>query len=376
MKLQIYGKVLKSLKSLHPKDIKGHGLKRVKKLAGLITGMIRYQSSHLSKIGKGLPQRITAYSKEKAAKCFLSNKWTDVETHYFPFLKAILPIIINRNIRDNKGIHLIIDGSKIGNAHCTLMISMVYRKRSIPLAWIVKKQPKGHFEIQNHIDLFIQVAKFLTPFLSDLPKHTLITVLGDGEFDSIELQEFCISKHWNYVIRTANNTVMYENDEPFKAKHLAVPLGHNSLFIKEIAFTKKQFKSVNFLLWHNSEFEQALPLISSLDCPLKIMEAYRKRYAIEALFKDLKSTSFNLHKTRLTKAYDISNLIMVAALAFNLLVLLADKFKSSPLKKEVIRIRKDRKEFSFYTFALTLLFHLIDEGIDFCFSTEFSKNST
>ena len=98
------------------------------------------------------------------------------------------------------------------------------------------------------------------------------------------------------------------------------------------------------------------------------------RYGIEALFKDLKSTSFNLHKTRLTKAYDISNLIMVAALAFNFLVILAEKFKDNPIRKYIQRSRKQTKEFSFYTFALQLLIHLIDEGLEFSFSTKFSMN--
>lgn len=373
MKLQIYGKVLKTLKSIQPKDIKGHSLRRVQKMAAMVTGMIRYQSSHLSKIGKGLPQRITAYGKEKAAKAFLSNKWTDVETHYFPFLEVILPTIIEYNLKSDNGLHLVIDGSQIGNNHSVLMISMVYKKRSIPLVWIVKKQPKGHFEVEKHVDLFEQATELLTPFICS---NTSITILGDGEFDSIELLEFCKSKKWEYAIRTANNTLMYENNDAFKAKNLSVPQEHNSLFIKDVEFTKKRFKYVNFLLWHNADFEQPLPIISSLDCPLKIMEAYRKRYAIEALFKDLKSTSFNLHKTRLTKAYDISNLIMVAALAFNLLVLLANKFQHNPIRKEILRTRKDRKEFSFYTFAIALLFHLIDEGIEFCFSTKFSKNFT
>lgn len=378
MKVQIYGKVLKALKSLHSKGLQGHAFKRVKKMAGLVTGMIRYKSSHLSKIGKGLSEQITAYSKEKAAKAFLSNKWTDIETHYLPFIKDMLPKIISYSLK-NGGVHLIIDGSKMGNKHCTLMVSIAYRKRSIPLLWLVKKQPKGHFKAALHVELMKAVSELLLPLLNPLAqneKNIPITVLGDGEFDSIELQEFCKSVYWDYVFRTANNTILYEHGERFQAKNLAVDKEHNSLFIKNVEFTKKRFKYVNFLLWHNKECEQPLPLISSLFCPKEIMYAYRMRYGIEALFKDLKSTSFNLHKTRLTKAYDISNLIMVAALAFNFLTILAEKFKDNPIRKYIQRIRKNVKEFSFYTFALELLNYLIDEGLEFCFSTNFAKKFT
>ena len=229
----------------------------------------------------------------------------------------------------------------------------------------------GHFESALHVELIEAVSKLLLPLL---PQNIPVTVLGDGEFDSIELQEFCQSIHWDYVFRTANNTILYEDGERFQAKNLKVDKTHNSLFISNVEFTKKRFKYVNFILWHNKECEQPLPLISSLWCPLEIMDAYRMRYGIEALFKDLKSTSFNLHKTRLTKAYDISNLIMVAALAFNFLVILAEKFKDNPIRKYIQRIRKQTKEFSFYTFALQLLIHLIDEGLEFSFSTKFSMN--
>lgn len=371
MKVQIYGKVLKALKSVQPKELKGHSLKRMLKMVALITGMIRYKSSHLAKLGKGLPQQITAHSKEKAAGTFLANKWTDIDTHYLPFLKDMLPGVISHSMK-NGGVHLIIDGSQMGNKHCALMVSIAFRKRSIPLLWLVKKQPKGHFEAAIHVDLIKAVSELLLPLL---PQGVPVTVLGDGEFDSINLQKFCKSVHWNYVFRTANNTVLYEeNGDSFKPKNMSVDKTHNTLFFSNVEFTKQRFKYVNFLLWHHKECEEPLPLISSLDCPLKIMEAYRKRYGIEALFKDLKSTSFNLHKTRLTKAYDISNLIMVAALAFNLLAILAEQFKDNPIRKYIQRIREDKREFSFYTFALELLTHLIDEGLEFCFSTKFSKN--
>lgn len=372
MKVQIYGKVLKALKAVQPKGLKGHALKRISKMTGLITGMIRYQSSHLAKLGKGLPQRITAHSKEKAAGTFLANKWTDIETHYLPFLKDMLPGVITHSMKHG-GVHLIIDGSQMGKKHCTLMVSIAFKNRSIPLLWLVKKQAKGHFESVLHVALMESVSKLLLPLL---PQGVGVTVLGDGEFDSIDLQKLCKSLHWNYVFRTANNTILYEEDEPFQAKNLKVDKTHNTLFISNVEFTKQRFKEVNFLLWHNKECEQPLPLISSLCCPLEIMDAYRMRYGIEALFKDLKSTSFNLHKTRLTKAYDISNLIMVAALAFNFLVILAEQFKNNPIRKYIQRIRKNVREFSFYTFALQLLSYLIDEGLVFCFSTNFSKNSS
>lgn len=386
MKLQIYRKVLKSLRDLYSKrgqELKGFFYTRLKKLAGFITGMIRHKSSHLSKIGKGLPQRITAYSKEKGAKQYIYNPHVDIETYYLPFMEDMLEGILCQPSQKN-GINFIIDGSQMGNNHCALMISIAYKKRSIPILWIVKKQPKGHFSTEDHVELAQQVAKLLKPLIpQDLP----VTLLGDGEFGSIDLQIFCKSMGWDYVFRIKKNTLLYEsedNDEyqetensfgSFKPKQLQVEANHDCLFIPHLEYTKERYQWVNFLLWHDVRYDKPLPLIASLNCPLEIMAAYDKRYGIEALFKDLKSTSFNLHKTRVKDAAAISNLILIAALAFDFLTNLGEMFNDNPIKKYILRERKDRKEFSFFSFALLLLEYFIDENIDFSFYSNMSMNS-
>ena len=335
---------------------KGHALKRLNNLSGFVCGMIRKGNSNLPDIGSGLIQDIDANSKTTAAKRFVSNKYTDFSIHFLPFLVAFLRgILAFSNMQT--GIYLVIDGTQVGKDNGALMISLRWRNRGIPIFWITKLGGKGHFKSEDHEFVLQEAIKILKPIL---PKDVAVTLLGDGEFDSIDLQKFCKSIHWDYVFRTANNTILYEeNGDSFKAKGMSVDKTHNTLFFNDVEFTKQRFKYVNFLLWHHKECEEPLPLISSIDCPLKIMEAYRKRYGIEALFKDLKSTSFNLHKTRLTKAYDISNLIMVAALAFNLLAILAEQFKDNPIRKYIQRIREDKREFSFYTFALELLNYLL-----------------
>lgn len=103
------------------------------------------------------------------------------------------------------------------------------------------------------------------------------------------------------------------------------------------------------------------------------MNAYDKRYAIESLFKDLKSNSFNLHKTRLTNALTIHNLIMVAAFAFTLLIKLATKYENKEIRKFLHRMRPDRVVCSIFFFSLELIKFLLEEDIEFNF--DFCKYS-
>jgi hypothetical protein len=48
---------------------------------------------------------------------------------------------------------LAIDGSDVGRGCITLMVGVIYKKRALPIAWIVVKGCKGHFPEETHIEL-------------------------------------------------------------------------------------------------------------------------------------------------------------------------------------------------------------------------------
>jgi hypothetical protein len=359
------------LRSVYETPPEGHALKRINTLSGLIAGMIRKDSCHMADIGSGLPQDSNAFSKETAAKRFVENKWVDYETCFLPFLTKFLRAIF-AVLAPRTGIRLVIDGSQTGKNHATLMISLVWQGRGIPLCWFTKKGAKGHFSEEDHLMLFEQARQIIQPLL---PEGAAVTLLGDGEFDSVGLQQSCLGCGWNYVLRTACDTILHEGGERFQPRQVAPPKDGNCLFIPGVEFAAVRFRSVNFVCWHDRDKHQdPIYLVSNLDEPGDIIERYKERFSIECLFKDLKSGSFNLHKTRLKKAFSISNLIMVAALAFIMLLCLGLEFEDSPLKKKVQRLRKDQKVLSIFSFARRMMTYLLDNDIGFSFSFQFSRN--
>jgi len=317
----------------------------------------------------------------------------DYEAFYLPYISELLTQILSLLPQDAK-VKFVIDGSKMGKNHMALMISLVYQNRGIPLIWLVREKPKGHFDRLTHLDLVEQFKELIDPILANQPTQRSIVLLGDGEFDSIELQQFCQNNEWYYVFRTACDTVLYENGSRFQPKELNIKDIKESfattllddrtiqqhqqdfLFIPNVEFTEKKYQKVNFVYWHNEKYQDALPLVSNLEEPIDIIQAYARRYSIECLFKDLKSTSFNIHKTRLKKCHAISNLIMVAAFAFSLLLKLALAYQNQPIRKFIHRIRIDRPVCTLFKFGLELIEYFLDQGIDFNFSFQFSKNSS
>jgi len=60
------------------------------------------------------------------------------------------------------------------------MVSAIYKKRALPIAWLVIKGKKGYFPEDIHIVLVKRVAKMI-------PKGAHVVSVGDGEFDGISL---------------------------------------------------------------------------------------------------------------------------------------------------------------------------------------------
>ena len=184
---KLFSQIEARLKSFSDGPCEGHELKRLHNLSGFITGMIRKGSSHLADIGSGLPQNIDANSKTTSAKRFVENKWTDFDLHFLPCLAAFIKGIFAFTLQ-NQSILLVIDGSQIGKDNAALMISLVWRNRGIPICWYVKKGGKGHFKAEDHLKVVRRAMQILLPlFPADVP----VTLLGDGEFDGIELQKLC-----------------------------------------------------------------------------------------------------------------------------------------------------------------------------------------
>ena len=117
----------------------------------------------------------------------------DYESHYLPFLTKFLPAIIAFTPYD-KTLELVIDGSQMGKNNAALMISIVWQNRGIPICWFVKKGSKGHFKEEEHVQVLQEAYNVLSPIL---PEKMPVVLLGDGEFDGIELQKFCLSSSWD-----------------------------------------------------------------------------------------------------------------------------------------------------------------------------------
>lgn len=351
--------------------IEGHVKNRVNSLCGIITGLLLRKKVDMDSIGQGLLQDIEPDSRRVHCKRFFENKHVDYMTFYYPYICVILQQLFSKS-NSEKRLLLTIDGTSTGSSHATLAISFLFEGVSYPLYWITRQGSKGHFSEKQHMELLEKCALLVQPIL---PNGWSITLLGDGEFDGSDLQNLCRKTlYWDYVLRTNCNTVLYENGDVFKPHQLDFHNG-DYLFIEDVTFGKQQKVTTNFILWHQKElYEKPIPLVTTFDEPTISTRLYDKRYSIERLFKGVKSSGFNVDKTRLTKAQAIDRLLIAVFLAYILMLSFAKAHDESPIKSKVVRIRKE-KVLSPIVLALRILMYCIENSINFILSFKISKNS-
>jgi hypothetical protein len=369
MKKNIFTKVENALSPCF-EGVEGHTKDRIDTLCSMITGLLLRKKVDMDSIGQGFLQDIKPDSRRVHCKRFLENEYVNYETFYYPYICTILQQLF-LNTKSKKQLLLTIDGTCIGSKHTTLTVSFLFEGTSIPLCWVTREAPKGHFLEDQHIALIEKCANLLNPIL---PADWSVVLLGDGEFDGANLQILCQKKlAWDYVLRTNCNTYLYENGDPFQPQQLSVENGAH-LFIEDVAFAKDQKINTNFILWHQKElYQDAIPLVTTFDDPMTATILYALRYSIERLFKGVKSSGFNVDQTRLTKIKSIDNLLICVFLAYILMICFAKANDGSAIKAKIVRIRKETV-LSSIVFALRILMYCIENSIDFMLSFQISKN--
>ena len=226
--------------------------KRVNILTGMLFAMIKSGQSSLHEVGNKYPDSTDLESRIKKVKRWLDSKYSDFNTFYIPYIYLLF-----NAIPSTSPLVIAIDGSEIGNGCTVLMLSLIYRKRSLPICWLVRKGKKGHWSVDLHIQLLKRLKLLL------ITNHQII-LLGDGEFDGWSIQQYCKDNNWDYVLRTAKSTqIETQHGDTFPIGMLYPMKGHDYYFVEDVYFTKNRYGTINCLVWHSDIHDDPLFLVSA-----------------------------------------------------------------------------------------------------------------
>ena len=182
------------------------------------------------------------------------------------------------------------------------MLSVVYQKRALPLAWLVIKGKKGHFPQEVHKAL-------LRSLLSVLPPEREIIFLGDGEvengtfsrFDGCELSKFIREQGWHFVCRTAKNVLLFEEGEEFRFADLMIAPGEVLDYV--VGFTAQQFHPIAAIGVWEKGYKDSLYLVTSIELAAEAVSWHRQRFRIETFSVIRRAVAFTCRRVILVVPY-------------------------------------------------------------------------
>jgi hypothetical protein len=341
-----YRVVRQALKQLYPKEPQGNLARHLNTLAGLISGIVGSKSTNLPHIASKVPDGTAVESRTKRFTRWVSNEGVETEIYFLPLAEHLLTRLATRPLG------LIMDGSTVGRGCVALLVSVIYRKRALPLAWLVVKGRKGHFPETSHLTLLEEVHHLI-------PAGAQVVFLGDGEFDGIDLQDTLDGYGWKYVSRTAKNIILCDAGRELGFETVGVEQGQR-ISLPQVTLRNQNYGPVHAIAWWEQGYDEPIYLLTNYGTVDEACQWYRKRAQIETFFSDQKSRGFNLHKSHLSDPQRLSRLMIAACLAYIWIVHLGVLALRDEWRKLIHRLT--RCDLSLFQLGLRLLDHLLNEG--------------
>jgi hypothetical protein len=343
---RVYTKVLQTLKRQLKMYRQGH----VVTLAMMIAGIVMSHKARLSVMSEEVPTEAKEKSIEMRMRRWVKHEKIEVEVTYMPFARQILAALASAPLV------LAMDGSTIGRGCMVLMVGVIYRKRALPLAWVVYKGKKGHASAAVHIEALEKVVPLI-------PEEAEVILLGDGEYDDTEMVEWVQTQtNWGFVLRTSSSIKVQHGQVWHKVGSFSKQKG-SLVTVHQVAFTQKAGLSLNLVAWWGATYEEPIYLITNLPNGSLACWFYKRRFRIETFFSDQKSRGFHIHKSHLSDPIRISRLLIAACLAYIWMICFG-LFVIAQGKTGLID-RTDRIDKSLFRLGLDWLKHVLKRGLPF-----------
>ena len=186
-----------------------------------------------------------------------------------------------------------------------------------------------------------------------IPSDNKVVLLGDGEFDGIDLQAMVAGFDWEYVLRTAHSSIVYENGEEFPFDRIRPSFNDEYFSIPNVDFTRKKFGPVHVIIWWQKKYKEPIFLLTNIELAEEACFYYKKRFKIETLFSDQKSRGFNIHKSHLDDPDRISRLLIASCLAYIWIIFLGTLAMKDKWYRQIHRT--DRCDLSLFSLGMRLL---------------------
>lgn len=301
----------------------------VKNILWVVESMMRSGSANTSQIALALSQLKQKSFKTSDMEVYrlLSNPKFEVGGLLWRcYVKLIFALLKERKkLKKGDKVYLQIDFTSERDNMLILVASVLFSSKAIPIYFSIRNYPKkkGQYD-QKSMEL-----AFIRALRHNLSNQYNYIILADRGFGNARFIKICETEGFNYLIRLEPNLKINHKGQ---VGIMSTLLKQNGRFEVDILAWNK-----TVILFRNQLKGQVWFIVTNLlDINQQTgINSYAYRFRIEKFFQDLKSSGFNLERTKIKKHTRFKRLFFLCCLAYSLLLLLGDLIeeKHPDLKK-------------------------------------------
>lgn len=279
-------------------------------LALVLVGVVQSMSAQLGKLARAMPLDTTQAAKEQRLRRLLDNPRISQAEHYRPLLRSALHGLKGQRVQ------LLLDRVLLNDQHNLLVVSVGFRRRSLPLAWVaLPHRGKSSLSDQQAV---------LEAGLSVLPEGVRVSVHADSEFRSLELFRWLRQRQCDVMLGIYGNTrIGLRPDGPLTPLEQWLSDRSTVAYLNDVYVTEAGFGPLNVLGWWVKTADgewKVQAVMTNLPARWQTYRLGSRRMWIETVFRDWQSGGFQLDRCGIEERERVAQLLLVLAIAYLWLV--------------------------------------------------------
>lgn len=291
-------------------------------LSLFLLGAIHAVSAQLGRMARAVPLRSDQVIKEQRLRRFLDNPRITQQGHYQPLIQQALHGLTGQRVQ------LLIDRVLLRNQTNILVVSIGFRRRSLPLIWKILPH-RGASGLDDQ-------KKLLAAAIALLPEKVRISVHGDSEFRSRTLYSWLRDQGCDALMGIRGDVRIFQGhddrsagkplvafvpprEEPRTSKrhtHRHSPV----VYLSTVAVGEEdRVGPVNVLAWWERDDDGIVVLhavMTNLPANAQTKAYGTRRMWIETAFRDWQSGGFQLERSGVEDRGRVERLLLVLAIAY------------------------------------------------------------
>jgi hypothetical protein len=255
-----------------------------------------------------------AASHDRRLRRILADHCLTWERAYAPVVQDVL------KLNKAKRLHIIIDETSQCEHFRVLTAALWYRNRAVPLAWVqwLGQRPKQRSYWEYSADLLQMLA-------SIVPPEVKVLILADRAFGHPRFTDQVAAHGWDWLVRVQQQTWLNDVQGRCCSLRERLPEQGGRWKARGQVFKGADWRDASVVAYWSRRHKEPLLLASSLAPSWELIAEYKRRGAIEAMFRDWKSSGFGWEESQVRKLERHERLLLGLAWATLVVLVLGEE---------------------------------------------------